>query len=42
VKDHDARPVLGLYHVHEGMLARAQMFYFDTAALLSFLTKAKG
>ena len=24
--------VLGLYHVREGKLARAQMFYFDTAA----------
>ena len=34
--------VLGLYHMREGKLARAQMFYFDTAALVSFLTKAKG
>ena len=25
-----------------GKLARAQMFYFDTAALVSFLAKAKG
>src|SRR5262245_22511293 len=35
-------PVLGLYQVHEGKLARAQMFYFDTAAMLTFLAKAKG
>src|SRR5215813_5660248 len=34
--------VLGLYHIREGKLARAQMFYFDTAAVVSFLTKAKG
>jgi ketosteroid isomerase-like protein len=33
--------VLGLYHVCGGKLARAQMFYFDTTALLSFLAKAK-
>jgi uncharacterized membrane protein YphA (DoxX/SURF4 family)/ketosteroid isomerase-like protein len=35
-------PVLGLYQVRGGKLARAQMFYFDTAALVSFLAKAKG
>ena len=34
--------VLGLYHMREGKLARAQMFYFDTAAVASFLTQAKG
>jgi ketosteroid isomerase-like protein len=34
--------VLGLYHVRGGKLARAQMFYFDTAALVSFLAQAKG
>jgi ketosteroid isomerase-like protein len=34
--------VLGLYHMREGKLARAQMFYFDTAAVVSFLAKAKG
>jgi len=34
--------VLGLYHVRGGKLARAQMFYFDTAALVNFLAKAKG
>jgi uncharacterized protein len=31
--------VLGLYHFREGKLARAQMFYFDTAAVAAFLTK---
>jgi ketosteroid isomerase-like protein len=35
-------PVLALYQLLEGKLARAQMFYFDTAAVLSFLAKAKG
>ena len=34
--------VLGLYHVRGGKLTRAQMFYFDTAALVSFLAKVKG
>jgi len=33
--------VLGLYHFREGKLARAQMFYFDTAPVALFLTKAK-
>ena len=35
-------PVLALYQLREGKLARAQMFYFDTAAALSFLAKVKG
>jgi len=35
-------PVLGLYQIREGKLARAQMFYFDTAALVSFLANARG
>jgi uncharacterized protein len=35
-------PVLSLYQLREGKLARAQMFYFDTAATLSFLAKVKG
>jgi ketosteroid isomerase-like protein len=35
-------PVLGLYKVREGKLVRAQMFHFDTAALVEFLTRAKG
>jgi len=34
--------VLGLYHVRGGKLARAQMFYFDTAAVVRFLAQAKG
>ncbi len=34
--------VLGLYKVLEGKLARAQMFYFDTVPLVSFLAQAKG
>jgi ketosteroid isomerase-like protein len=33
--------VLGLYRLREGKLARAQMFYFDTAAVAAFLAKAK-
>jgi ketosteroid isomerase-like protein len=33
-------PVLGLYQVHEGKLARAQMFYFDPAAAIGFLAGA--
>ena len=33
--------VLGLYRIRDGKLARAQMFYFDTAAVASFLAKAK-
>ncbi len=34
-------PVLGLYSVREQRLARAQMFHFDTAAILAFLARAK-
>lgn len=34
-------PVLGLYRLREGKLARAQMFYFDSAAVVAFLNKAK-
>jgi ketosteroid isomerase-like protein len=33
--------VLGLYEVRDGKLARAQMFYFDEAALVRFLASAK-
>jgi ketosteroid isomerase-like protein len=33
--------VIGLYRVREGKLARAQMFYFDSAALANFLATAK-
>jgi ketosteroid isomerase-like protein len=35
-------PVLALYRLREGKLARAQMFYYDTAAVLNFLAKVKG
>jgi ketosteroid isomerase-like protein len=35
-------PVLGLYEVRGGKLARAQMFHFDTAAILSFLGRVAG
>jgi ketosteroid isomerase-like protein len=34
-------PVLGLYHVRDGKLARAQMFYFDTVAVGEFLARAR-
>jgi ketosteroid isomerase-like protein len=34
-------PVLGLYQVRDGKLARAQMFYFDTATVNDFLVRAK-
>jgi uncharacterized protein len=33
--------VLGLYRLREGKLARAQMFYFDTAAVAAFLARAR-
>lgn len=33
--------VLGLYRVRGNKLARAQMFYFDTAELIDFLARAK-
>jgi hypothetical protein len=37
---HDGRrldtPVLGLCHIRDGRLARAQMFYFDTADVVRF------
>jgi ketosteroid isomerase-like protein len=35
-----ASPVLGLYEVRGGKLARAQMFHYDTAAILAFLERA--
>lgn len=34
-------PVLGLYQVREGKLARAQMFYFDPAGVGRFLAEAR-
>jgi ketosteroid isomerase-like protein len=35
-------PVVGLYEVRDGKLARAQMFHYDTAAILAFLERAAG
>jgi hypothetical protein len=40
--DRSDTPVLGLYRLRDGKLARAQMFYFDPAAVLTFLLKANG
>lgn len=34
-------PVLGLYEVRKGLLARAQMFYFDPVAVEAYLRTAK-
>ena len=34
-------PVLGLYEVRDGRFARAQMFHFDTAALVDYLARAR-
>jgi len=33
-------PVIGLYEVRGGKFARAQMFHYDTAAVLAFLERA--
>jgi uncharacterized protein len=33
-------PVFGLYQVRDGKFARAQMFHYDTAAILAFLDRA--
>jgi uncharacterized protein len=33
-------PVLGLYQVRHGKLARAQMFYFDSSGVNDFLARA--
>lgn len=33
-------PVLGLYEVRDGRFARAQMFHYDTAAVVDFLKRA--
>lgn len=33
-------PVLALYEVRDGKFARAQMFHYDTAAILAFLERA--
>ena len=34
-------PVIGLYKVRDGKLARAQMFHFDTHAINAFLERAR-
>jgi len=34
--------VLGLYEVRDGKFVRAQMFHYDTAAMLAFLERAAG
>jgi uncharacterized protein len=34
-------PVLGYYKLRDAKLARAQMFYFDTTAVLNFLSAAE-
>jgi hypothetical protein len=34
-------PVLGLYEVRDGRLARAQMFHYDTAAVVDFLRRVR-
>jgi ketosteroid isomerase-like protein len=33
-------PVLGVYQICDGKLARAQMFYFDPVAVKDFLARA--
>ena len=33
-------PVLGLYEVRDGKFARAEMFHYDTLALVDFLARA--
>ena len=33
-------PVMALYEVRDGKFARAQMFHYDTAAILAFLERA--
>jgi ketosteroid isomerase-like protein len=38
--EHFESPVLGLYEVRDGKFARAQMFHYDTAAMLAFLERA--
>jgi len=35
-------PVLALYKVRDGKLIRAQMFHFDTVAVVGFLARANG
>jgi ketosteroid isomerase-like protein len=35
-------PMLGLYEIRDGKLACAQMFYFDSSAVVDFLAGIKG
>ena len=42
VGEHFDAEVVGLYRFRDGKLARAQMFYFDTPALVEFLARAGG
>ena len=39
--EHFESPVLALYEIRDGKFARAQMFHFDTAAILAFLERAR-
>jgi hypothetical protein len=39
--EHFDAPVLGLYEVRDAKFARAQMFHYDTAAVVDFLARAK-
>jgi uncharacterized protein len=39
--EHFDAPVLGLYEVRDRKFARAQMFHYDTAAVVDFLARAK-
>ena len=34
-------PVVGVYEVRDGLSARAQMFHYDTAAVIDFLARAQ-
>jgi uncharacterized protein len=34
-------PVIGLYQIRDGKVARAQMFHYDTAAINAFLERAR-
>jgi ketosteroid isomerase-like protein len=39
--EHFDAPVLGLYEVRDGKFARAQMFHFDTAAVVDYLARVR-
>jgi len=39
--EHLDTPVLGLYQVRDGRLARAEMFYFDPVTVNDFLSRAR-